>query len=212
MTFKHERMFQLPEFTGINCYMMPIIQGDSSSLPDEFKKYGDFINNNIVTQVGDMGRITIDESFVEAGVSQRGYSNNMTSGRTIHVEACRIPDHAFEIKNWNSEWGNEWGRESGVRLHDHLEGLIANSIDDTCLLWDEMAESVDGDLSHRADEFPISDAYRMKANEVVRIGIFTPHEPVPQLNSGNRTFVRIMGPEMIGTSPDFTFNNVLSMN
>lgn len=58
-----------PEFTGIKCNMMPFIQGDDSSLPDIYKPYSKIINENYLEK-GEIGFLTIHESFVEANQSQ----------------------------------------------------------------------------------------------------------------------------------------------
>lgn len=65
---------QFPKFTGIKCNMMPFIQGDASSLPDMYKPYTKIINDNYLEK-GEIGLLTIDESFVESGKSQRGYNS-----------------------------------------------------------------------------------------------------------------------------------------
>jgi hypothetical protein len=56
---------QFPDFTGIKCNMMPFIQGNSSSLPNEYKPYAKIINENYLEK-GQIGFLTIHESFVEA--------------------------------------------------------------------------------------------------------------------------------------------------
>ena len=55
---------EFPEFTGVKCNMMPFIQGDANSLPDEYKPYANIINENYLEK-GEVGFLTIDESFVK---------------------------------------------------------------------------------------------------------------------------------------------------
>ena len=55
-----------PHFTGAKCSMMPFIQGDSSSLPDEYKSYSKIIDENYLEK-GEIGYLTIDESIVNSG-------------------------------------------------------------------------------------------------------------------------------------------------
>ena len=55
--------------------MMPFIQGDPDSLPKEYKAYSSVVKNNFLDK-GKIGYLTIDESFVSAGKSQRGYNSS----------------------------------------------------------------------------------------------------------------------------------------
>ena len=43
---------KFPDFTGLKCNMMPFIQGDPSSLPEEYKSYFDIINENYIETGG----------------------------------------------------------------------------------------------------------------------------------------------------------------
>ncbi|GIV43962.1 MAG: hypothetical protein KatS3mg035_1085 [Bacteroidia bacterium] len=64
---------------------MPFIQGDSSSIPEMFKPYSKIIEENFIEK-GEIGFLTIDESFVEAGKSQRGY-NSAGINRTVTLKS-----------------------------------------------------------------------------------------------------------------------------
>lgn len=86
MTFQLRGNVDFPDFSGIRCYMMPFIQGRPESLPEAYRSYADVVEKfSLPGQEGEIGLITIDESYVEAGKSQRGYG---AGGRTIHTEAC----------------------------------------------------------------------------------------------------------------------------
>lgn len=207
MTFRHVGQMAFPEFTGARCYMMPFIQGRGDSLPAEYAGYADVIERfPLDGQEGQVGLITIDESFVEAGASQRGYG---ARDRTIHTEACLSADKL----SWGPTWGREPDEPSGpfVRLARDVRVIIANSIPDTCMLWDVAVHDTtpDGDLSMRASEFPRSAGRMMGAGEVMEIGIFTPHEPIRQRDSGNRQFFRIVGTGVFGREDYFTINPIL---
>jgi len=196
---------QFPTPSGIKCQMMPFVQGDSGSLPDPYQAYADIINTHYL-QKGEVGYLTIHESFVGAGLSQRGY-NSTGANRNVHIEVGR----RGSLNQWGGG-GNGWGRGSGTLLADSTRVLIANSIGGTCRVWDnviEMSSTPDGDLSAYLDRYPEDTGRLMEAGEVANISIFTPHECVPQQHSGMRQFFRIVGAGVTGREEYFTINPLL---
>ena len=191
---------QFPKFTGVKCNMMPFVQGDSESLPEAYKPYAQIVDENYLEK-GEVGYLTIHESNVGAGQSQRGY-NAHGLNRNVHIEVGR-----YENKNsWGG--GNSWGGKRAVLLDDDTMVLIANSISDTCRVWNaqEMAFTNDGDLSAYIDKYPECTGRLMKAGELAKISIFTPHECIPQKQSGPRQFFRIVGKGVHGRESYFTVN------
>jgi len=195
-----------PEFTGAKCNMMPFIQGDSSTLPPEYQPYAGIINDNYLEK-GKIGLLTIDESLVGAGVSQRGY-NSTGSNRNVHIEVGQCASGS----RWGSGGGNGWGGKEKTMLEDSTQVLIANSIDDTCRVWDAIDRSYtkDGDLSHVIDKYPEESGVLMKAGEVARMSIFTPHECIRQIHESQRQFIRIVGKGVAGREDHFTINPLLA--
>lgn len=196
---------KFPEFTGVKCNMMPFIQGDASSLPDVYKPYSKIINDNYLEK-GEIGLLTIHESFVEGGKSQRGY-NSMGINRNVHIEVGRHE----KINSWGGS-GSSWGGKYKTLLDDETMVLIANSISDTCRVWDtkEMAYTKDGDLSAYIDKYPAETGILLKAGEVAKISIFTPHEAINQTQSGKRQFFRIVGKGVKGREDYFTINPLIN--
>ena len=141
---------KFPKFTGIKCNMMPFIQGDSSSLPDKYKPYHKIINDNYLEK-GEIGFLTIDESFVSVGESQRGY-NSTNANRSVHIEVGRVEKTNY----WGSGTDNGWGGRYNTLLDDDTMVLIANSISNTCRLWDkkEMSYTKNGDLGNYIYNYP----------------------------------------------------------
>lgn len=92
---------QFPEMTGIKCTMMPFIQGDHQSVP-----YAKIINENFLEK-GEIGFLTIHESFVESGKSQRGF-NDIGINRNVHIEVGR------------NEKENYWGGSSWEVVYTQL--------------------------------------------------------------------------------------------
>ena len=200
MSYSMHGQVDFPLFTGARCYMMPVIQGRGESLPDRLAHYAGMIER-LAIDPGEIGFLTIDESMVVAGASQRGYGSG---DRAIHTEAC--------LSETGASWGPSrptWGRVSNVMLDPDLRALIANSIDETCMIWDaEVRDTTpDGDLSARVTEFPRHSGRMMKSGEVVNIGIWTPHECIPQRAAGPRQFIRIVGSGVHGRDPGFDRND-----
>jgi hypothetical protein len=197
---------QFPEFTGIKCNMMPFIQGDITSLPDMFKPYFNIIQQNYLEK-GKIGHLTIDESFVDGGKSQRGY-NSKGIERNVHIEVGR----SNSINRWGGSGGSSWGGRGNVILDDATMVLIANNISNTCKYWNvlEMSETQDGDLSEYIDKYPEDTGKLLKSGEVAKISIFTPHECIVQKESGYRQFFRIVGEGVMGREDYFTINPLLN--
>lgn len=199
---------EFPQFTGIKCNMMPFIQGDASSIPEAYRTYSDIINQNYLEK-GEIGFLTIDESFVQANKSQRGY-NAKGINRNVHIEVGRNKESNY----WGGSGGNYWGGNNKTLLDDRTMVLIANSITDTCRYWDvkEMAYTQDGDLSEYIERYPEETGILMKKGQVARISIFTPHECVNQNKSEKRQFFRIVGKGVTGREDYFTINPLLNYN
>lgn len=201
--------YEFPKPSDTNVLMMPYVQGDPDSLPDGLEAYHDFVSG-FAFKVGKRGYLTINESFVDAGDSQRGYGNGE---RTLHTEGCKYNRWTA----WNAPvklgWGDTtgWGR-SGVLLDSDLQVMVGNSITGTCAVWDaEEQPTTDGDLGRLADKYPRSEARILKAGEIVEFGIRTPHECIPQKESGIRQFVRIVGDGVHGRAPNWTVNGRLGV-
>jgi len=196
---------QFPVFTGIKCNMMPFIQGDSSSVPEIYKPYAKIINDNFLEK-GELGFLTIHEAFVESGKSQRGF-NDRGINRNVHIEVGRN-----EKENYWGGGGSSWGGRLKTLLDDNTMALIANSMSDTCRLWNtkEMRYTQNGDLSQYINEYPEQTGILMKAGEVAKISIFTPHECINQQQSGQRQFFRVIGKGVTGREDYFTKNPLIN--
>lgn len=190
-----------PKFTGAKCSMMPFIQGDPDSLPTPYRQYGDIIESQFIER-GEVGFLTIDESFVHRGKSQRGY-NSAGAKRNVHIEV----GHVDGLNCWGGGGGG-WGGSPRTLLEDSTQVLVANSISGTCRVWDaiERGYTPDGDLSAYLDRYPEEAGIDLMAGEVAKISIFTPHECVPQAFDSERQFLRIVGKGVRGRESYFTKN------
>lgn len=191
---------QFPEFSGIRCLMMPYIQGEPESVPPEFRKGYEEILTDTYLKRGDVGFLTIDESPVGKGKSHR--CAWAKTDRSLHTEVGKHPTGVYV-------WGNHDSLPT-VTLEPGVEILIANNLDDSCAVWDTVHEntSIDGDIGHVSDDYLLSSAIMMKAGEVRKIGILTPHESLPVLQNFDRQFLRIVSSGVHGRESYFTRNRL----
>ena len=185
--------------------MMPFIQGDSSSIPEEYKSYASVIDRNYLEK-GELGWLTIDEKFVETGKSQRGY-NSRNINRNVHIEVG-VFNNSYK---WGNRQGYGWGGKPNVSLKEDTMVLIANSVDNTCRYWNNLEKrfTQDGDLSEYISDYPEKTGILLKSGELAKINILTPHECVNQDYSSNRQFIRIVGKGVKGRESYFTINPLL---
>lgn len=214
------RVINFPEFSGVRCLMMPFIQGEPQSVPYMYASYDDIIASTFIKK-GDIGFLTIDESLVCAGQPHRG--DRAKFGRALHTEAGKDPN---QIYCWGSKnptpvptptyrWGSGggWGKAPHrVTLDRDVKIILANSIDDSCAIWNSTHENTsdDGDIGHAANEYPYDDAIFLKAGEVHEIGILTPHESLPVKEDCNRQFLRIISSGVYGREEYFTRNPLVT--
>jgi hypothetical protein len=183
--------------------MMPYVQGDPESVPNEFRSGYEAILASTYMQKGEIGFLTIDESPAKKGIPHRGARSRW--GRALHTEAGRHPDLVYA---WGS--GGGWGSSHRVTLDRDVKILISNNVDNSCAVWDVEHEdtSIDGDIGYLADRYPYSEATLMRAGEVREIGILTPHESMPLAHDVDRQFLRIISSGVHGREPYFTENRL----
>jgi hypothetical protein len=194
-----------PQFSGIRCLMMPYIQGDRTSVPDDYAPYSEIIKS-VFLKEGDIGFLTIDESIVTQGKPHRG--QRAKYGRALHTEAGLHRPKLYA-------WGNPkpgWGGQANVTLEPDVRILLANNLDGSCALWDaeQVDTSEDGDIGYLSSRYPYGEAIFMKAGEVCNIGIFTPHESIPVEQDYDRQFLRIVSSGVHGREEYFTQNPLVA--
>ncbi len=201
------KQIEFPTPNNLKCLMMPFVQGDSNTLPKELKAYSKIIEENFL-EFGEVGFLTIDESFIGSGKTQRGY-NSKGIERNVHIEAGSVE----KIYCWGSSKPS-WGGRISTILDENTRVLIANNISNTCKVWDTIERSYtkDGDLSDYIDKYSEKSGYSLKSGELANISIFTPHECVAQVESANRQFFRIVGKGVTGREDYFTKNPLVSYN
>ena len=198
----HVDQISFPPFAGIRCLMLPYVQGEPASVPERYRTGYDDILRTVYVKPGDIGYLTIDESVAEAGKPHRGAHARFA--RALHTEAGRHPDRQYA-------WGGGWGSSHRVTLDADVRVLIANSLDNTCAVWDveHRNTSIDGDIGDCAEQYPYAEAHFMRAGEVYEIGILTPHESLPVRETLQRQFLRIVSSGVHGREPYFTVNELM---
>ena len=193
---------EFPKYSGVRCLMMPYIQGVPESVPEEYQEYADIIRS-VFFRNGDIGYLTIDESVAEKGKPHRG--SRSKTARALHTEVGRLPGKVYA---WG---GGGWGGNHFVTLDADVQILLANNLSDSCAVWDAVHEdtSFDGDIGHCSEQYPYSKATMVKAGEVHKIGILTPHESLPVVKNTERQFLRIISSGVRGRAPYFTRNPLL---
>lgn len=202
MTAAPVQTIDFPEYAGTRCLMMPYVQGDPDSIPDEYAAYRDIVSK-VFLRRGDIGFLTIDESPAVKGVPHRGA--RAEHGRALHTEGGKRP---YGKLGWGGTgWGNTWN----VTLDRNVQVLLANNVDNSCALWDavHVDTTIDGDIGMYADQYPYEDAIMMQAGNVHQIGVLTPHESMPVAADVNRQFLRIVGSGVHGREPYFTVNPLI---
>lgn len=190
-------MVEFPEFSGVQCAMMRIIQGQPMTIPRKYAAYRPLVSQ-LVLQRGEEGWLTIDEAIVEEGSTHRGYG---AGERFIHTEACQ-----------GYSWGPSeptWGVGNRVKVDPETQVSIANSLDDTCRVWPSITAELTAEGHVPAEACPDEAGELMKAGEVRVIGVRTPHECVPQKKAGPRQFVRLVGIGIRGRADHFTKNPLM---
>jgi len=160
-----------PESKGININMMPFIMGDLLSIPIEYRHYSDIINSCDLpeSEIGKIGYLTITESLVTKGESQRRGG--------IHTE--KHPN-----RSWGGGGGSWGGHEGGI--------YMASNVNNSCSIWNNFIEEP-GDMGcceHIREE--LGEGKLLKKGELVWITDATPHESMPLKENTKRQFFRLV--------------------
>mmetsp|Transcript_10637 Transcript_10637/g.14360 ORF Transcript_10637/g.14360 Transcript_10637/m.14360 type:complete len:386 (+) Transcript_10637:81-1238(+) len=181
-----------PKPADRNVNMLPFIFGDRSSLPSSVQCYYDCIEKCPYPEdyIGKVGYLTVHESYVEAGASQRREG--------LHIEAPgSFPGAAF-TPGMEHSWG------MGVFFGpDMYEGGIymASCRENTSEVWDALVhKDVPGIVDkHGGCEHLrplIGPGTMLKSNQLIWMTDCTPHQAIPQEESGIRQFFRVVTPNI----------------
>lgn len=196
---------EFPKPRGLKVNMMPFVMGKKASLPEELHHYWELIEACKLprTELGKVGYLTIHESEVAEGNSQR------RSG--VHIEA---PGYLAANSKWVEQRYN-WG--CGVVHYDRswVEGGIymASNVAESCRFWNvkikktEWAAGHLGDMEHMREV--LGDGQTMEANRMYWLTDATPHESLPLEQAEYRQFFRLVTSKLSAWYPEHSTANEL---
>lgn len=180
--FQEKYALKLPEFTGMRVMMMPVLIGDSASLPEflaDWRKTFEEVSAMADESVhGQVGYITIDEKTVGGGATHRRAG--------AHVDGV----YQGSVGGWGGgRTGGGWG---GVG-----NGMLTVSNITGCRAWNKTMQGWpgwEGECDHLLDQLPEAEAVVFKPNVVYWLDGLCVHESIPQPKVVDRQFVRLSLP------------------
>jgi len=203
---------QFPSFTGLQCNMMPFVMGKIHTLPKQYQSYWPLIEACKIPEVehGKVGYLTISESFVKENATQRrpgihvekhsceswGGGGWGGGSSQVPLKTPRNPQLPSDIPRGiptdppSGSWGGgvAWGGGT-----DQGSGLYqASNLDKTCRVWNCYVAKPGhmGDCEHLKDQ--LKDPIELEANQLVWMTDSCPHEAIPQRESGERQYFRLV--------------------
>lgn len=177
-----------PSPQDVNVNMLPFVMGDPESLPAHLRQYYLTVIARCPVEESEIGKVvylTVTESFVKAGNSQRRGG--------LHIEA---PGSFATEASFAAALEHHWG--VGIAFSpDELHGGIymASNVNRTCKVWNALVTQTGAVDSHGGMEYLrhlIGGGYEMAANELVWMTDKTPHEALPQEKDAYRQFFRLV--------------------
>ncbi|XP_028405631.1 uncharacterized protein LOC114528213 isoform X2 [Dendronephthya gigantea] len=199
-----ELVIQFPKPSNININMMPFVMAKEfkeTKLPKKFKGYFDEIIKHCIVnkEMGEIGYLTIHESYVDKGTSQRRPGLHTESPGVVlmkDAKGCLIQRYIA----WGL--GLSYHRFEGLD-RDLFEGGIymASNVANSCKVWncEIVRPGVDcldivgkhGDIEHLREFLPV-EGEMMEANTVYWITDRTPHESLPLTQGTYRQYFRLV--------------------
>lgn len=175
---------KFPQPQDININMMPFVIGQKDSLPTDCQQYWPLIEACQVerAEYGKIGFLTIQESMVEAGTSQRRPG--------LHVEATKVVmKHHGELVEILS-WGDSMGYQQRGGLY------MGSNVSRSTRIWDcklhppERVVGILGDVEHLRDD--LGEGTLLESGELWWLTDITPHESVPLEETAYRQYFRVV--------------------
>ncbi len=197
---KEDLVVEFPKPTDININMMPFLMGrrfKETKLPRNLRHYWDDIIQHCILdgERGKIGYLTIHESYVDEGASQRRPG--------IHTESpgvVMLKDSKGTVIFQYMSWGGVG--PAFIRDFDLGGGIfMASNVENSCKVWNCQIQrpevdsldivSKDYGIEHLREFLP-ADSEMMVANHVYWITDRTPHESLPLTKGTYRQFFRLV--------------------
>jgi len=197
-----------PKPKDININMMPFIMGQRESIPDAYQEYWELIEAFKLpeAELGKVGYLTIHESLVPAGQSQRRAG--------LHIESPGKPmDNGGVYHEDRYDWG------CGVVMGDNSEvqgGIyMASTVPNSTRIWNVQIRNPAsvvgkfGDLEHIRDV--LDDGISMEAGIMYWMTDATPHESLALQKGKYRQFFRLVTSSLTAWYPEHCSANPLGI-
>jgi hypothetical protein len=197
-----------PEFTGINVNMMPIILGNSFSIPENCRQYIPLLAACTVDreEYGKVVFLTIHESVTEEDeTSQRRAGRHVVRGGSGYFDPVTHRVAPGGQGKWSIQhfppmtvaWGRGYYHPDLSVTSRYQGGLyMASNVDDSTRVWNcEIVNSEDvvntlGDLEHLRPF--LGSGNLLRSGEMVWMSDTTPHESLPLKQGTRRQYFRLV--------------------
>jgi len=206
-----------PDPKDININMMPFVMGQKESIPEEYQHYWPMIEECYIPmqELGKIGYLTIHESHVQKDNCQRRPGLHIETPGVVMTEDGKYQDHPFM---WGCGLLRVYREEDDEYPHlPRVEGGIymANSVKDTCMVWDASIEDPGlvaghhGDLDHVREI--LGAGHMMRKNTMYWLTDRTPHETLPVKEDTYRQFFRVVTSSLSAWFPEHSTANRLGI-
>ena len=194
-----ELAVQFPKPTDININMMPFVMESDfkkTKLPRNLRFYWESVIKHCIvdSEVGNIGYLTIDERYVDEGLSHRRPGVHTESpGVTMLKKGRGIATPKY------LSWGEGLFLSKSLKLEGGI--YMASNVENSCRVWNcqiqrPEVDSLDivgkhGDVEHLR-EWLSENSEVMEANRVYWITDRTPHESLPLAKGTYRQFFRLV--------------------
>ncbi|KAJ3219598.1 hypothetical protein HDU81_000289 [Chytriomyces hyalinus] len=179
----------------------------ADTLPPNIKRYATMVAKclrRVPGEHGKVGYISVHESYIEEGATQRRPG--------LHIEAPGKTPPGISMHGFHKYYAWGGGQVTGTEDLDqygviNMEGGIffASNMAGTCRVWDCLIEDHEkvvghlGDIGHLRKAIGGNEAGTvLGAGEIAWMTDRTPHESLPQPQSGFRQFFRLVTSEVSG--------------
>jgi len=194
---------EFPEPTGININMMPFILGRKDSIPAQYQHYWPLIQQCCIdeSELKNIGYLTIQESLVSAGESQRRQG--------LHIESPGSLTLSGAFVDQRMDWGCGIVRRDLSRVEGGI--YMASNVPHSCKLYDvkikdpAAAAGPLGCMEHMRDL--LGEGVDMEAGVIYWLTDATPHEALPLESTTPRQFFRVVSSALSAWYPDHSTKN-----